>query len=123
MELMNYYVSEDINYDTRTLYSSEELEQCEYLFYNYLISFIDKIASSTLNNQQKTLNHDKFIALTFYFFVIFEILLYIIYILIIFQNRIIYLLSVARCIFRIIPINIIYSTQELSSWIENDFNS
>ena len=123
MELMNYYVSEDINYDTRTLYSSEELEQCEYLFYNYLISFIDKIASSTLNNEQKTLNHDKFIALTFYFFVIFEILLYIIYVLIIFQNRIIYLLSVARCIFRIIPINIIYSTQELSSWIENDFNS
>jgi hypothetical protein len=123
MELMNYYISQNKNYDTRQLYSSVEIEECEYLFYNYVISFIDKIASATLNNQKKKLKYNKSIVLSFYFIVIFEVLIYIFYILFLFQKRIIYLLSVARCIFRIIPINIIYSTQELSSYIENDFNN
>ena len=123
MELMNYYISQNQNYDTRQLYSSVEIEECEYLFYNYVISFIDKIASATLNNQKKKLKYNKSIVLSFYFIVIFEVLIYIFYILFLFQKRIIYLLSVARCIFRIIPINIIYSTQELSSYIENDFNN
>ena len=29
-----------------------------YLFYNYVISFIDKIASATLNNQKKKLKYN-----------------------------------------------------------------
>ena len=121
-ELMNYYLSIDENFDIKQLYSSDDFKECEYYFYNYLISFIENIASSTLNNQQKKLNKNRKTAIILYIIVIFEVLIYTLYILIFFLRRISYLLSVARGIFRIIPINVIYSTQELSSWIENNFN-
>ena len=123
MELMNYYISENPNYDTKLLYSSIEIQECEYLFYNYLISFIDNIASATINTQKKKLSHNRKIAICLYVLVIIEVFIYTIYILIFFLNKIIYFLSVERCIFKIIPINVIYSTPELSSWIENNFNN
>ena len=121
-ELMNFYLSIDENFDIKLLYSSDDFKECEYYFYNYLISFIDNIASSTLNNQQKKLNKNRKVAIILYIIVVFEVLIYALYILLFFLRRIAYLLSVARGIFRIIPINVIYSTQELSSWIENNFN-
>ena len=123
MELMNYFISQNPNYDTKLLYSSVEIKECEYLFYNYLIAFIDNIASATLNTQNKKLNNNRNIAICLYILVIIEVLIYTIYILIFFLNKIIYFLSVERCIFKIIPINVIYSTPELSSWIENNFNN
>ena len=122
-ELMKYYISEDPDYNTKLLYSSVEIKKCEYLFYNYLIFFIDNIAAATLKNQQKKLDNNRSTAIIFYILVILELLVYAIYVLMFFLKRIVYLLSVARSIFRIIPINVIYSTQELSSWIENNFNS
>ena len=121
-ELMNYYLSIDENFDIKQLYSYDDFKECEYYFYNYLISFIENIASSTLNNQQKKLNGNRKTAIILYIVVVFEVIIYALYILIFFLKRIAYLLSVARGIFRIIPINVIYSTQELSSWIENNFN-
>ena len=123
MELKNFYISENPNYDTKLLYSSIEIQQCEYLFYNYIIFFIDNISSTTLNTQKKKLNNNRKIAICLYVLIIIEIIIFTIYILMFFLNKIIYFLSVERCIFKIIPINVIYSTPELSSWIENNFNS
>ena len=123
LQLMEYYIELEENYETKQLYNQSEIKDCEYLYYNYLISFIDNIASATLNNQKKTLNSQRDTAILIYVLVVIQIFFYSAYIWLIFLKKIIYLLSVARCILRIIPISVIYSTPELANWIENNFNS
>ena len=120
---MEYYIETEKNYETKQLYNQIEIKDCEYLYYNYLISFTDNIASATLNNQKKTLNSQRDTAILIYILVVIQISFYSAYIWLIFLKKIIYLLSVARCILRIIPISVIYSTPELANWIENNFNS
>ena len=88
-ELMNYYISEDPDYNTKLLYSSVEIKKCEYLFYNYLIFFIDNIAAATLKNQQKKLDNNRSTAIIFYILVIIELLVYAIYVLMFFLKRIV----------------------------------
>jgi len=123
LQLMGYYITLDKDYQTIELYNSNEISYCEYLYYNYLVSFIDNIASATLNNQKKTLNDKNKIALIIYVLVIIEIVIYSAYIWIFFLKKIIYYLSVARCILRIIPISVINSTPDVANWIENNYNS
>ncbi len=123
LQLMEYYISLDKNYETIELYNSNEIEYCEYLYYNYLVSFIDNIAAATLNNQKKALDDKNKIALIIYVLVIIEIVIYSAYIWIFFLKKIIYYLSVARCILRIIPISVINSTPDVANWIENNYNS
>ena len=123
LQLMEYYIETEKNYETKQLYNQTEIKDCEYLYYNYLISFTDNIASATLNNQKKTLNSQRDTAILIYILVVIQISFYSAYIWLIFLKKIIYLLSVARCILRIIPISVIYSTPELANWIENNFNS
>ena len=123
LQLMQYYISVNKEYDTKSLYNETVIKDCEYLYYNYLVSFIDNIASATLHNQKKQLDHQRKIAIIIYVIVIVETIIYSAYIWIIFLKKIIYLLSVARCILRIIPISVIYSTPEVANWIENNFNS
>jgi hypothetical protein len=38
-----------------------------------------------------------------------------------FVNKLIHLLSVSRCILKIIPTTVINNTQELENWIENKY--
>ena len=123
LQLMQYYISINKEFDTKSLYNETVIKDCEYLYYNYLVSFIDNIASATLHNQKKKLDHQRKIAIIIYVIVIVETIIYSAYIWIIFLKKIIYLLSVARCILRIIPISVIYSTPEVANWIENNFNS
>ena len=123
LQLMEFYIILDENYDTKELYSSQEIKDCEYLYYNYLVSFIDNIASATLHNQKKKLDSKKNTAIIIYILVIIQVVIYSAYIWIIFLKKIVYLLSVARSILRIIPISVIYSTPEVVNWIESTFNS
>jgi len=120
LKLLNTYMNDD-DYEPMSFYENDDLVDLEYLYYNYLVFVTDNIEKITLENQQDKLNNKKNITKIFYALVIIETIIFALIIWTVFIKRIIYLLSVARFILKIIPINVIYNTQELQSWIDESF--
>ena len=49
------------------------------------------------------------------------IMIFAVYVIFVFIQKLIHLLSVSRCILRIIPTSVITNTNELESWIESKY--
>ena len=121
MQLLNTYIQNDSSYEPMNLFSNENYNKIEYLYYNYLVYISDNIALVTLNNQKTKLNSKKKTALTIYILVIVQVVIYSFIIWVFFLKSIVYVLTITRSVLRIIPITVLYSTQELVYWIEDSF--
>ena len=88
---------------------------------NAMMHISDNIALVTLNNQKTKLNSKKKTALTIYILVIVQVVIYSFIIWVFFLKSIVYVLTITRSVLRIIPITVLYSTQELVYWIEDSF--
>jgi len=103
------------------LFSSDTFKEFETIFYKYIVPVSNTFAQICLDSLIKYLKEKKNIVvlLTIIFFVM--VILLCVYIAFCFVNQLIHLLSVSRCILKIIPNSVINNTQELESWIENKY--
>ncbi len=103
------------------LFETSYFRDLEYVFYNYITPISDNFAvvvSTSLNNY---LMDQKIIIIILICIFGFIILLFAGYVAFIYTNKLIHLLSVSRCILRIIPTIVINNTAELETWIENKY--
>ena len=100
-------------------YGSRNFMELEYAYYNFIIklpSVLNSIFNLSLSNylaeQRK---------LIFTMIIIFSIILlfFSLYIIFIFTQTLIHLLSISRCLIKVVPTGIINKTQELEEWLEN----
>jgi len=103
------------------LFETNYFRDMEYAFYNYITPISDNFAdvvSNSLNNYLLNWRGIIIILISVFGFIV---LLYASYVGFFSTDELIHLLSVSRCIFRIIPTNVITNTAELESWIENKY--
>lgn len=116
-----FFNNQTISFTNPLLFETNYFRDLEYVFYNYITPISDSFAnvvSLSLNNyllKQRTV----IIILICVFGVI--ILIFAGYVAFIFTNKLIHLLSVSRCILRIIPTIVINNTAELETWIETKY--
>ena len=110
VEFKNYY-----------LFSAISFKNLETIFYKYIIPISNNFSQICIDSLYKLLKQKRnyVVVLTITFF--FMVILLCVYIGFCFVNHLIHLLSVSRCILKIIPISVINNTQELESWIENKY--
>ena len=103
------------------LFSTDTFKELEKIFYKYIVPVSNTFSQICLDSLIKYLKEKKNIVviLTIIFFVM--VILLCVYIAFCFVNQLIHLLSVSRCILKIIPTSVINNTQELESWIENKY--
>ena len=103
------------------MYDNENFYIIEKVFYNYLIAISDNF--SLVIQRGFEINVEKLIHLLTTIMIVFGICIFItaVYIGVIYVKTLVHLLSVSRCILKIIPTVIISSTPELESWIEASY--
>jgi PAS domain S-box-containing protein len=102
-------------------YESRNFMELEYAYNNFILklpSVLDSIFNLSLSNYLAEQRQ-----LIFSMIVIFSIILLIfsLYIIFIFTGTLIHLLSISRCLVKVVPTGIINKTQELEEWIENKY--
>ena len=102
-------------------FESSYFNSLEYVFYNYITPLNDNFAVVVQLAMTNYLSSRKIIIIILICIFGLSMLLTSIYIAFIFTDKLIHLLSVSRCILRIIPTNVINNTQELETWIENKY--
>ena len=103
------------------MYDNDNFYIIEKVFYNYLIYISDNFSLVIQRGFEE--NVEKLIHLLTTIMIVFGICIFItaIYIGVIYVKTLVHLLSVSRCILKIIPTVIISSTPELESWIEASY--
>ena len=103
------------------LYESNSFYILEYVFYNYISPVSDNFSEICNKGLLDYLNNKRNIVV--FLLIMFSIIIIglCIYIGFFFVNRLIHLLSVSRCILKIIPTSVINNTQELEMWIESKY--
>ena len=119
---LNYILinGEKVEFKYYYLYESTSFNNLETIYYNYVAPVSDNFAKicslSLLHFLKNKRNSVVFLAIIFFIMVLFQCT----YIAFCFIKKLIYLLGVSRCIVKIIPSNVINSTQELENWIEEN---
>ena len=119
---LNYILinGEKVEFKYYYLYESKSFNNLETIYYNYVAPVSDNFAKicslSLLHFLKNKRNSVVFLAIIFFIMVLFQCT----YIAFCFIKKLIYLLGVSRCIVKIIPSNVINSTQELENWIEEN---
>ena len=103
------------------LFETNYFYQMEYIFYNYIAPVSDSFATVVSNSLTDYLNTEKIIIIMMICIFAVTIVLFSLYIIFVFTKNLIHLLSVARCILKIIPSGVINNTPELKTWIENKY--
>lgn len=106
-------------YTTFLLFNSSSFNDMENVFYNYIAPVSERMNQVFEKGLKDYLNAKRIcviILLCLFGVLIFGICIYIGFG---FVQRLVHLLSVSRCVFRIIPTTVIGCTQELVAWIEN----
>ena len=103
------------------LYGTDSFNQLETIFYKYISPVSDNFARIIKLSLESFLDEKQIVIIIL--IVVFGVIIigFSIYIGVFFVDRLIHLLSVSRCILKIIPTTVINSSQELEGWIENKY--
>lgn len=107
-----------IPYQNRFMFENSLFASMEYIFYNFLIQVTDnysKVVSASLGNY---LESNRTLIIVLISVLAIFIFFYSLWISLIYTQKLVHYLSISRCILRIIPTNVIASTNDLKSWIE-----
>jgi hypothetical protein len=102
----------------RIAFQSNYYKLLEYYYYSYIIYISEvfgKVFRESIYNYAYT-NSIKIVILIIFFAI--SILLYSLYVIFIFTEKLIDYLTISRIILRIIPTNIIFSNNDIKSWID-----
>jgi len=103
------------------LYESDAFNTLEYVFYKYVAPVSDNFSLICISGLLDYLNDKKtLVIILLIVFCAIQIGICI-YIGFLFVSKLIHLLSVSRCILKIIPTTVINNTQELEMWIEQKY--
>jgi len=102
-------------------FSSDNFRMIEYIYFNYL----NKVYPNMEYYIELALENFSFkiqiFIVTFMILFTFLIFFFALYIYLVYVKSLIHMLSISRCVLRVIPTNVIYDTPKLEAWIENKF--
>jgi len=110
-----------VSFTNPLIFETSYFKDLEYVFYNYITPISDNFAEVVTLSLNNYLLEQKTIVIILICVFGFIILLFAGYVAFIYTNKLIHLLSVSRCILRIIPTIVINNTAELETWIENKY--
>ena len=108
-------------FKTIYLFESDAFKDLELVFYKYIAPVSNNFAMICIESLRDYLNTKKnlvFVLIYSFCIIVIGLCCYIGFF---FVRRLIYLLSVSRCILKIIPTSVINTTQELETWIESKY--
>ena len=108
-------------YKNYFLFSSTSFNTLEYVFYKYIAPVANNFTSICINCLLDYLNDKRNIVIALVIIFCILVIGCCIYIGFLFIAKLIHLLSVSRCILKIIPTTVINNTQELEMWIESKY--
>jgi len=115
------YSNIDPNFKKIQLFNSTNFKDMEYIFIFYILSVADIFKETIVNSLNEFLsNEEKLIS---FLIITFGIAIFICCIIfgIILIKRLVHYICISNCIIKIIPISVIFGTQELETWIENKY--
>jgi len=102
-------------------FSNQNFKDIEYIYYNYLSKVYPNleyyVELSLYNFSYKI----EIFIVTFMILFSLLILIFAIYIYFVYIKTLIHMLSISRCVLRVIPTNVIFDTPKLEAWIESKF--
>ena len=110
-----------ITYSSQLIFNDTNFQMIENIFYKYIVSVDDVLKEAILNSLDSYLKSKKYLLIVLVLCLAFIIVLYNILFLAIFVPKLVYLLTVSRCVLKIIPTSIIMNTPDLETWIENKY--
>ena len=116
--LSNGSITEYKNY---FLYSGNSFNTLEYVFYKYIAPVANNFSSICIKCLLDYLNEKRNIVISLVIIFCILVIAFCIYVGLLFISKLIHLLSVSRCILKIIPTTVINNTQELEMWIESKY--
>ena len=108
-------------YFRQLIFNDTNFQMIENIFYKYIVTVDDILSDVIKNSMNSYLKYKKYLFLVLAFCLVFIIVSYNILFLAIFVPKLVYLLTVSRCVLKIIPTSIIMSTPDLETWIENKY--
>jgi hypothetical protein len=109
------------NFVNYLLYETDSFDLLETIFYKYVIQISDNFSDLCVQNLLSYLNNKKELVIILVIILSTILIGLCIYIEFYFISKLIHLLSVSRCILKIIPTTVINNTPELESWIESKY--
>ena len=103
------------------LYETDSFNLLETVFYKYVIQISDNFSDICIQNLLSYLNGKKEFVIILVIILSTTLIGLCTYIEFYFVSKLIHLLSVSRCILKIIPTTVINNTPELESWIESKY--
>jgi uncharacterized membrane protein len=117
----NIKKKESSNYDPYIEFQSEYFKKLEYFQKNYFrkipIKFIDIFNKSEIEYSNKM----KKLITTIIIFMVICLWGFCLYIMIFYIQKLVHILLISRCIFKIIPTKVINQTKELEDWIDDKY--
>ena len=112
---------ENVTYFRQLLFSDIYFKKVENMFYKYIFS-VDTIFEESLRDSLNDyLKYKKYLLVILVLSLSLLMVFYNISFLTFTVPKLVYLLSVSRCILKIIPTSVIINTPELETWIENKY--
>jgi hypothetical protein len=108
-------------FENRFLFNTTSFQDLETIFYKFVAPVSDNFAELCKISLKHYLNQKKNIVFCLIIIYVIIITIICLYIFFSFIKKLIHLLSVSRCVIRIIPTTVIINTQELESWIESKY--
>jgi hypothetical protein len=115
------YNGNNVTFNSVYLFESESFKDLETVFYKYIAPVSDNFAKICISSLSSYLKKKKNIVVLLIVIFCIMVILLCLYMAFCFVNKLIHLLSVSRCILKIIPTTVINNTQELENWIENKY--
>ena len=119
----NYSLSINSSYDIKNTFGSSTFSTLEESFYYYLIPVTERINSSILKSMENIIHQKRRIIFILICFFNIGVLIFILYVKYGFMRTFEYLLSISKCVIKIIPSSMICSNQDLENWLEKMNNN
>ena len=119
----HYSLSIDSSYNIKNTFGSSTFSSLEESFYSYLIPVTDRINYSILKSMENMIYQKRKIIIFLIYFFNIGVLIFILYVKYGFMVTFEYLLSISKCVIKIIPSSMICSNQDLEDWLEKMNNN
>jgi hypothetical protein len=103
------------------LFETNSFNELEKIFYKYITPISNKFSIEVIDSLQNFLGNMKAVITLIVVICVIMIMIFSFNIIFIFINKLVHLISVSRCILKILPTSVITATNELESWIESNY--
>jgi hypothetical protein len=113
-----YNLNNNNSYNIKNTFGSSTFTTLEESFYSYLIPVTDRMDKAILKSMHTMIKSEKNKIIIIIIFFNIGVLIFILYVKYGFMRTFEYLLSISKCVIKIIPSSMISSNQDLENWLE-----